>query len=194
MSSGDVSAALIEAAARIISEEGRPALTNRRVSAEVGTSTMAIYTHFGSNEGLVAAVVDEGFARLAEHLRAVPRDDDPLTVLLHLADAYRHNAVENRHLYAVMFSAAGTSGGPSAVTRHRRDTFDALVAATRSAMDAGHLRRDDAESVAGQLWSALHGYVMLELAGFMRPENGTETTVLQPLLINLGIALAGARP
>jgi AcrR family transcriptional regulator len=194
MSSADVSVALVEAAARIISEEGRPGLSNRRVTAEVGTSTMAIYTHFGSIDGLVAAVVDEGFARLAEHLRAVPRDDDPLTVLLHLADAYRENAVENRHLYAVMFSAAATSGGPAEVTRHRHDTFDVLVAATQFAMDAGLLNPDDAECVAGQLWSALHGYVMLELAGFMRAENDTATTVLQPLLINLGTALSMARP
>lgn len=154
---------------------------------------MAIYTHFGSIDGLVAAVVDEGFARLADHLRAVPRDGDPLTVLLHLAAAYRHNALQNRHLYTVMFSTAATGGGPAEVTRHRHDTFDVLVAAAQSAMDAGLLRLDSAESVAGQLWSALHGYVMLELAGFMRPEHDTETTVLRPLLLNLGTALSTAR-
>src|SRR3954454_9514940 len=85
----DVRSTLVDAAARIICEEGRSALTNRRVAAELRTSTMAVYTHFGSSDGLVSAVVDEGFSRLAEHMRSVSQDDDPLVVLLNLAGAYR---------------------------------------------------------------------------------------------------------
>lgn len=190
MKTTDVRSTLVDAAARIISEEGRPALTNRRVAAEAGTSTMAVYTHFGSSDGLVSAVVDEGFTRLAEHMKSAARDDDPLVVLLSLADAYRHNALENPHLYAVMFRAAPASIPASEEARRRRDTFDVLVAATRAAMDAGKLRQDDAECVAGQFWCALHGYVMLELTGLMRAEDNAEQTVLRPLLTNLGVALA----
>src|SRR4051812_34653733 len=39
--------ALIDAAARLIATEGLGGLTLRRVTEEVGTSTMAVYTHFG---------------------------------------------------------------------------------------------------------------------------------------------------
>jgi hypothetical protein len=58
-------------------------------------------------------------------------------------------------------------------------------------MDAGALAKSSAEDVAGQLWSALHGYVMLELAGFMSAEN--LDTVLWPMMTNLAVAL-GANP
>ena len=52
---------LIEAAARILAEEGPGALTLRRVAAEVGTSTMAVYTHFGGMTELRRAVREQGF-------------------------------------------------------------------------------------------------------------------------------------
>ena len=57
--------ALIEAAARLIATEGASGLTLRRVADAVGTSTMAIYTHFGGMPELRRAVRREGFARLA---------------------------------------------------------------------------------------------------------------------------------
>jgi AcrR family transcriptional regulator len=60
-----VRTALIEHAARITAEEGREALTLRRLAAGVGTSTMAVYTHFGGMDDLRRAVRREGFARLA---------------------------------------------------------------------------------------------------------------------------------
>ena len=54
---------LIEAAARVLAEEGRPAVTARRLAAEVGASTMAVYTHFGSMDELLVRMCRDGFAR-----------------------------------------------------------------------------------------------------------------------------------
>src|SRR5437016_4851039 len=48
--------ALIEAAARLIATQGAAGLKLRRVAEEVGTSTMAIYTHFGGMPELRRAV------------------------------------------------------------------------------------------------------------------------------------------
>jgi hypothetical protein len=72
-----------------------------------------------------------------------------------------------------------------------RYTFDVLVAGTARAMAAGQFREDDPEAVAAQLWSALHGYVMLELAGYFDREPDAVEKVLLPLFINLGIGLGG---
>jgi AcrR family transcriptional regulator len=185
---------LIEAAARVLGDEGPSGLSTRKLAAEVGTSTMAVYTHFGSLPGLVAAVVDEGFARLAQHMADAARTDDALADLADLAVAYRANALANRHLYAVMFGSASLGGyrhGDHEL-QHRRNTFDVLVAATQRAMDEGVLTSADAESVAAQLWSALHGYVTLELAGFLREEEAASERVLWPLLGNLITALGAA--
>jgi AcrR family transcriptional regulator len=183
---------LIDAAARVLGEEGPSGLSTRKLAAEVGTSTMAVYTHFGGLPALVAAVADEGFARLAEHMARVTRTDDPLADLAQLAMAYRSNALDNPHLYAVMFGTAPLGGySRPAEPDHGRATFDALVAAAQRAIDAGTLAPTDAESVAAQLWSALHGYITLELAGLLRERDGALEKVLWPLMANLVTALRG---
>ena len=186
---------LIEAAARVLGDEGPSGLSTRKLAAEVGTSTMAVYTHFGSLPGLVAAVVDEGFARLAQHMGDAARTDNALADLTQLAIAYRANALANPYLYAVMFGSASLGGyrHDDHELAHRGNTFDVLVRATQRCMDDGALTPGDAEVVAAQLWSALHGYVTLELAGFLREQDGATEKVLWPLLGNLITAL-GATP
>ena len=69
---------LLESAAHLLGEEGPSALSARRLAAEAGTSTMAVYTHFGGMPALVRAVVAEGFRRLYERVGAVPLTDDPV--------------------------------------------------------------------------------------------------------------------
>ena len=186
----DVRARLVEAAARVLGSDGPAGLSTRKLAAEVGTSTMAVYTHFGSLPGLVSAVAAEGFARLGAHLAAVPRTDDAQTDLANIAVAYRTNALENPHLYRVMFGS--TSLGmydretPNSIGY---ETFEVLVAGVRRGMDEGVLRPDDADRVAAQLWSALHGYLMLELAGFLTEDDGSPDRVLWPMMTNLVTAL-----
>ena len=71
---------------------------------------MAVYTHFGSMAGVVDEVATEGFRRLIAHVDAVRLTDDPLADLRRTAQAYRDNALENRHLFGVMFGAISTGG------------------------------------------------------------------------------------
>jgi AcrR family transcriptional regulator len=187
----DVRRRLLEAGARLLAEEGPAALSTRRLAKEVGTSTMSVYTYFGGLPELVRAVVEEGFARLAAHLAEVPRTADALTDLLALGWAYRTNAIDNPELYAVMFGTASLGGyrRTKEELEEGRYTFDVLVTATERAIEAGQFQSADPEKVAAQLWSALHGFVMLELAGYFDADPDAVESVLLPLLINLGIGL-----
>jgi len=76
--SDDLRQQLLDTAARLLATEGPQALSTRRVAADVGTSTTAIYSLIGSKEELVRQLFLEGFRRLDEHQRAVPLTDDPL--------------------------------------------------------------------------------------------------------------------
>lgn len=180
---------LLESAARLLGEEGPEALSTRRLAAEAGTSTMAVYTYFGGMPALVREVVAEGFTRLAGHLATATVTADPLEDLRRLAIAYRENALENPHLYAVMFGTASLGGYRLAPDDREvgRYTFTTLVEAVQRVMDAGVLRREDPEAVAAQLWSALHGFVMLELAGYH--DAAAVDAVLWPMLVSLIAAL-----
>ncbi|SKB04688.1 transcriptional regulator, TetR family [Aeromicrobium choanae] len=182
-----VRARLLEEAARILDEEGPSALSTRRLANGAGTSTMAVYTHFGSMGGVVDAVATEGFRRLIDRVGAVDRTDDPAADLLAAAVAYRENALQNPHLYAVMFGAISVRGlggqGPDADVAYA--AFRQLVTFVERAMDAGRLRPDDPKAVAAQWWSALHGYMMLELAGMDQVVKDPEHHVLWELMGNL---------
>ena len=68
--------ALVETAAELLAR--REPVTARSLADRVGTSTTALYTHFGGMPGLWRAVRNEGFVRLGRRLAAVPRTDDPV--------------------------------------------------------------------------------------------------------------------
>lgn len=51
----------MDAAARLLAKEGAAGMSTRRLAAEVGVSTMALYTHFGGMDGLCREARREGF-------------------------------------------------------------------------------------------------------------------------------------
>ncbi len=185
---------LLEAAARLLAEEGPSSLTLRRVATEADTSTMAVYTHFGSMPDLADAVVAEGFSRLAVLLADVPRTEDAIADLAGLSRAYLINARQNPHLYAVMFGSAplGKYRPRTAQERSRgRYTFDEIVKTAARAVDQQRLRPAEPLAIASQLWTAMHGYVMLDVGGYFG-EDAVER-VLMPMLVSLLSGL-GADP
>src|SRR5256885_9443144 len=101
---------LLEAAIRVLAADGPDALQARRLAAEVGMSTMAVYTHFGGMGGLITEIVREGFVRFGRRMEAVPRGDDPAADLLALGLAYRDHALENPRLYRLMFGVTAPGG------------------------------------------------------------------------------------
>lgn len=187
---------LVAAAVALLADEGPGVLQARRLAREVDASTMSVYHYFGGMPQLLAAVIEEGFRRLDARLGSVPATDDPVADIGRLALAYREVARDNPHLYDLMFglSAPGghrpeehnpPTGGGHAVSQR---AYAHLITAAARAMRAGRLRQQDPESVAAQLWSMLHGYVTLELAGHLDQLDGT-TQVLIPMGTNLLVGL-----
>ena len=63
---------LLEAALRLLEERGPGALRIRDLAEAVGKSTMGVYTHFGSKQGLLEQLYLHGFSRLEDRLDGVP--------------------------------------------------------------------------------------------------------------------------
>lgn len=160
---------LVEAAARLLAEEGPQALTTRRLASAVGASTTAVYTHFGGMEDLVRAMVHEGFARLDRRMGEVRASGDPVADIAALGLAYHGNALEHPHLYGVMFGGVGFGGFSLTEEdrQHGRYTLEPVARAVEAAMEAGRFQQSDPRLVAHQMWIALHGLVTLELGGFL---------------------------
>jgi len=162
----DLRVRLIEAAARVLAEEGPAAMTTRRIAAEVGTSTTAIYSLIGSKDDLLAAIAHEGFRRLAEHLARVTPSDDPLADLGAMGLAYHDMAIESPELYAVMFSRAHLAIVDETEAAFSLATLQTLIDAVQRAIDAGELT-GDANDVALRMWGLNHGITSLAIAGMM---------------------------
>src|SRR3954467_10389172 len=65
---------LLDAALRLLEERGPGALRIRDLAAAADQSTMGVYTHFGSKQGLLEQLYLHGFERLEERLGSVPAD------------------------------------------------------------------------------------------------------------------------
>src|SRR3954462_15947970 len=86
---------LLEAALRLLEERGPGALRIRDLSEAVGKSTMGVYTHFGSKQGLLEQLYLHGFSRLEERLQSVPSAVHGRQELVDVALAYREFALGN---------------------------------------------------------------------------------------------------
>lgn len=162
---------ILDAAGRLLAEEGPQALSMRRVAREVNASTQVLYTMFGGKDGLAEELFVEGFERLTGAHGARPRSEDPLRHLYDRAGAYFENALANPNYYRVMFFDAIPGFRPSEETLARTwGTFDALTEAVRACARAGLFAREVGEEpreAALSLWSAAHGVASLRIAGHL---------------------------
>ena len=97
-------AALLAAAERLIDEHGPDAASVRTVADEVGTTTRAVYSVFGSKQGLLEALATRWFEVLNEAIEGVPATDDPGADLVEVGvQAFRRSALEHPSLYRLVF-------------------------------------------------------------------------------------------
>jgi AcrR family transcriptional regulator len=158
---------LLDVAAGILAEEGPQALTVRRVATAAGCSTIGVYTHFDGKDGLIAALLDLGFAGFAIELGRADEVDDPRERLYRSALAYRHWALANPTLFRLMFTPTpGYSPHPDLLERIGQSYRDQL-ARVESALAAGVLAPGDPDELTRHLWAGVHGRVVLELLGSM---------------------------
>ena len=155
---------LLNRAGELLAEEGPQGLSLRRLAAEVGTSTTAVYSLFGSKPALISELCTEGFRRIGERLESVPHTDDPPADLVRLGVVYREAALAQRHIYPIMFADAAASGEPPAdLSEASLLTLEPLRDAVQAGIDAGAFPHAPADMIAGSVWAYAHGMVLFEL-------------------------------
>ncbi len=199
---------MLHAAVGLLDDHGPDALQTRKVAGAAGTSTMAVYTHFGGMRGLIAEVAEEGLRQFDAAL-TVPQTADPVADLFVTGAAYRRYAIKRPHMYRLMFGSTSAHGinAPArtvltrSVAEIERDypSFAHVVRGVHRCMLAGRIKPagalkdgvDDASVVAtaAQFWASIHGFVMLELAGYYGDDGSAVAPVLGAMTSNLLVAL-----
>ncbi len=204
---GTVREQLLHAAVGLLNDQGPDALQTRKVAGAAGTSTMAVYTHFGGMPRLIAEVAEEGLRQFDVAL-TMPQTDDPVADLVATGIAYRQFAIDHPHMYRLMFGSTSAHGinAPAhnlltlslAEIDERYPSFAHVVRGVHRSMLGGRLTGgsgdssgDDASVVAtaAQFWALIHGFVMLELAGYYGDDGVAVGPVLASMTTNLLVAL-----
>ena len=105
-------AALLATAERTIHEHGFGALSLRSLAEQAGTTTRAVYSLFGSKDGLVAALGVHAFELLGGTVKVRPATDDPLSDLIVAGLAFRSFALGHPVLFAIAIQRSAPQVAP----------------------------------------------------------------------------------
>lgn len=188
---GDLRNALVEAALRLVREQGAPRFSLREAARSVGVSPSACYRHFADRDALLAAVVEDGAARLAGAMAA---EAEVATAGLEGPPALAARLWAYTRAY-VRFAAADPSyhrakhaleGCP------REQATDQASALALAAIDDLFTRGALAEEVRGRAlvagYAGTHGLASLVADGALPVEavDGLVDAVLRTTLLGLG--------
>jgi AcrR family transcriptional regulator len=188
---GDLPRALRDAATRLLAERGSDGLTLREAARLVGVNHAAAYRHFADKRALLAAVAEDGYAKLARAMHgADAKSADPGERLRRIGTAYVTFARTDPALFALMTGPRLNEDGrfPS-LERALRDGVEALEAPLRDGQAAGLLRAGSIEPIALGFLMLIHGYAHMVLTRRVRvaPARIGEYlgTLLEPFLRGL---------
>src|SRR5260370_7698464 len=154
---------LVAIARDLLEREGMEAISMRRLAQQLDVQASSLYYHFDDKSALMRAVAEQGLRGLATALQRA-RDEagsDPGQQIFSLGLAYRTWALSHPRLYRVLFAGSPMDEHPSAV---ERAVPEPMLAAAAQLVGEEH-----AVAATQAAWALVHGFVMLELAGPMRP-------------------------
>jgi AcrR family transcriptional regulator len=105
---------IIEAAAKLLTEGGRDAVSTRAVSAAAGVQAPAIYRIFGDKQGLLDAVASHGFETYLNSKKDNPVTDDPVADLRRGWDLHVDFGLAHPALYSLIYGDLRPGGEPPA--------------------------------------------------------------------------------
>lgn len=158
---------VLATAVAVLESDGQGALTARRVAAEAGTSTAAVYELFGAKGGLVRAIFFEGFRMLGRQLERDVQAEDGLEALRELVAAMRGFILARPALARVMFERpfADFDPGPDELAAGAA-VREFVIGRARRCVEAGLLAGDPAD-IAHVLIGLVLGLAAQEAAGWL---------------------------
>ena len=158
---------ICQAAARLFVEEGPAAVSMRRIAAELGCGTMTPYRYFAGKEQIVTAVRTRGMHRFSEALeRALDTPGDGHARSRAVRDAYIAFARRETATYRLMFEYPEPRRNDPAYREAHARMWRTVAAHVEVLVTEGAVEAD-APLLGHQIWAALHGAVMLEIAGLL---------------------------
>lgn len=157
----DFRSRLCDVAEKLFAAHGPDGVTMREMADALGVSSMTPYRYFKDKDAILAAVRTRAFNQFAAAMESARE------VKARAGNAYVEYALTHPAAYRMMFDVSQPTFA---------DYPDLLAAMGRARLTMGAGLRDlaaggrftgDVELAAHVFWSAMHGAVMLELAGLL---------------------------
>jgi AcrR family transcriptional regulator len=183
---------LCHAAETLFAAHGPESVTMRQLAAVLGVSPMTPYRYFKDKDEILAAVRASAFTRFAVALEtARERGESPLEAAQNVADAYVGFALREKDAYRLMFDLSQPTEEQypelaDAAARARRTMTAHVEDMIRAGLLAG-----EADVIGHVFWAALHGTIVLQLAGKLSPgidPDGLRAAALAALARGFGVA------
>jgi AcrR family transcriptional regulator len=174
---GNLRAALLQAAGRMLEDQGPDALSLRAVARLVGVSHNAPYRHFPTREDLLSALAAEGF-RALQQATGKARAKTGADTIDAMGLAYVEFALANPQRYRLMFGAGKAQSA---------ELSESAKAAFQQLAGAAPARFGAAPGVAAvRAWAFVHGIADLLLEQQINPVLMAGRTPLQFAALLLG--------
>ena len=160
-------ARICQAAAKLFVDEGPAAVTMRRLATALDCGTMTLYRYYAGKDEIMTAVRTRGMHALSETLEnALDSTGDGRTRSRNVRDAYIDFARRNTATYRLMFEYPETDRNDPGYREAHARMWRRIAADMQVMIDEGLIDADPA-ILGHQVWAALHGAVMLEIAGLL---------------------------
>jgi AcrR family transcriptional regulator len=188
---GDLRRALVDAARRILENEGPSALSLRAVAREAGVSPAAPYHHFKDKGELLEAVAFVGWDALGEAMTAAKeRTPDLGARMTEIGVAYVQFSQAHPALYRVMYDCSRDKDELPEGMQDNEDSAYCLVRETFRKVAGPDVPIVDIELATIAAWCAAHG--LAEMSTFKQFDSlkigmGGEEAFLRGVLGHLGM-------
>jgi AcrR family transcriptional regulator len=186
--------ALLEAAEEIVQVAGLDGLSLRGLADSVGTTTRAVYSLFGSKDGLLVALGARAFSMLGAAIAMLPTTEDPAADLVEAGVAvFRSFAIGHPSLFSI--GVQRTMGSPELAMEFASaaaEAFAGLEAKVTRVKVAGLLGGRSVRDAACEFHALCEGLAAVELRG--RLTSGEETRIWRDALTALVAGFALAAP
>lgn len=173
---------IVNAALTFLDREGWDALTINALATQLGTKGPSLYNHVNSLDDLRRTVRMRVVGDIIDMLNTVGQGRTRDDAVMAMAAAYRSYAHHHPGRYSA-FTRMPLGGDDPEFTEATRAAATPVI----SVLESYGLEGENAFYAALEFWSAMHGFVLLEMTGVM---NGIDTdTVFTDMVLRLAVGM-----
>jgi AcrR family transcriptional regulator len=173
---------MCDVAEKLFAAHGPDGVTMREMADELGVSSMTPYRYFKDKDAILAAVRTRAFNQFAAAMERARTESAPQTPNASPGNPYIDFALAHPAAYRLMFDVSQPTFAdhPELVAAMGRARLT-MGGGLRELAAAGRFK-GDVDLAAYVFWSAMHGAVMLELAGLLEGSKLDAHKIAKPAL------------